>query len=146
VCFYFIFLITKWWCISKTTITFGQISVEITKFFWAKNHLHRYSYLPNKRGGSNKRGGWKFSNQLIKREGEKVPYKRGGWTSSGKLIKGEGRTISKIMEFHIVFILKMQKDSLRIKSEVFFIQIHKSIVNFYHYYRSTKDVSYILRT
>ena len=50
-----------------------------------------YSYLPNKRGGSNKRGGWKFSNQLINREGEKVPNKRGGWTFSGKLIKGESR-------------------------------------------------------
>ena len=82
------------------------------KIFPIFGHLQTYSYLPNKRGGSNKRGGWKFSNQLISGEGEKVPNKRGGWTFSGKLIKGEGRTISKIMEFHIVFILKMQKDSL----------------------------------
>ena len=71
-----------------------------------------YSYLPNKRGGSNKRGGRKFSNQLINGEGEKVPNKRGGWTFSGKLIKGEGWTISKIMKFHTVFILEMQKDSM----------------------------------
>ena len=65
-----------------------------------------YSYLPNKRGG------WKFSNQLINGEGEKLPNKRGGWTFSGNLIKGEGRTISKIMKFHIVLILEMQKDVL----------------------------------
>ena len=38
-----------------------------------------YSYLPNKRGGSNKRGGWKFYQDLIKGEGQNVPNKQGGW-------------------------------------------------------------------
>ena len=42
----------------------------------------RYSYLPNKQGGSNKSGGRTFSKELINGEGKNVPNKRGGWTFS----------------------------------------------------------------
>ena len=54
-----------------------------------------YSYLPNKRGGSNKRGGWKFFQNSINGEGENVPNKRGEWNFSSNLINGEGGKIVK---------------------------------------------------
>ena len=41
-----------------------------------------YSYLPNKRGGPNKQGGWKMFQNLINGEGNNVPNKRGGWKIS----------------------------------------------------------------
>ena len=31
-------------------------------------NVYMYSYLPNKRGGSDKRGGWNFFSKLIKGE------------------------------------------------------------------------------
>ena len=48
-----------------------------------------YSYLPNKRGGPNKQGGWKLLKKSINGEGENVPNKRGGWKSSSNSINGE---------------------------------------------------------
>ena len=48
-----------------------------------------YSYLPNKRGGPNKQGGWKLFWKSINGEGENVPNKRGGWKCSSNSINGE---------------------------------------------------------
>ena len=48
--------------------------------YW--NLTIEYSYLPNKRGDSNKRGGWTFSEELINGEGKNAPNKQGGWTFS----------------------------------------------------------------
>ena len=55
--------------------------------------LKIYSYLPNKRGGSNKRGGRTFSKELINGEGKNVPNKRGGWTFSRESINREGKNV-----------------------------------------------------
>ena len=53
------------------------------------NTFRRYSYLPNKRGGPNKQGGWKLFWKSINGEGENVPNKRGGWKCSSNSINGE---------------------------------------------------------
>ena len=49
-----------------------------------------YSYLPNKRGGLIKRGGWKDLGNRMIGEGSHVPNKRGGWKIPTNTIKGEG--------------------------------------------------------
>ena len=46
-------------------------------------HFLVYSYLPNKRGG------WKFCQNLINGVGENVPNKRGGWKKFSNSINGE---------------------------------------------------------
>ena len=51
---------------------------------------YAYSYLPNKRKGPNKRGGWKFFQNSINGEGKNVPNKLGGWKIPANLIKGKG--------------------------------------------------------
>ena len=47
----------------------------------SKNYVdkRRYSYLPNSRGASDKRGGRKISEKLINREGQNASNKQGGW-------------------------------------------------------------------
>ena len=46
-----------------------------------KGYILSYSYLPNSRGGSNKRGGWQNCQYEINGQGENVSNKRGGWKS-----------------------------------------------------------------
>ena len=60
----------------------GGINVEAGKF--PKN---------NKRGGCNKRGGWKIFTKLIIVE---APNKRGGWKILTKIINVEGENTTKI--------------------------------------------------
>ena len=55
-----------------------------------------YSYLPNIRGGLNKRGGWKNCQNRINGEGVNIPNNRGGWNFSITLLKGEGEIFPKI--------------------------------------------------
>ena len=51
------------------TITFHLSYVDINMHF-SILLVTSYSYLPNRQGGSNKRGGWKFYQDLIKGEGK----------------------------------------------------------------------------
>ena len=54
-----------------------------------QNTISNYSYLPNKRGGPNKQGGWKIFKKSINGEAENVPNKRGGWNFFSNSINGE---------------------------------------------------------
>ena len=72
--------------LKNDTLTFSTCQSTTHKLL---TPLGAYSYLPNKRGGHNKQGGWKLFWKSINGEGENVPNKRGGWKCSSNSINGE---------------------------------------------------------